>query len=414
MTSLEQYHRPAPRYTSYPSIPHWQARAPTPVQWLAALNRRMASSRDTALCVHLPCDQHREAVHPYTHTVLSELDLYCKALHLRPRLTQLHLGGGTPTFPSPDALLHLIDGILTRVDLAREVSFSFEAQPGRTTAAHLTTLASRGFGRMHIRVRDFFAQTVPTAEQQQSATAVGRTTRTARALGYAVVYELEYGPPAWFAVDTLRWICDLRPDRIVQISSGHGKCTEPELPRRRAQRDPCHTGRRLLEEAGYHAIGADHFALADDPLVHASRGGSLHRSVMGYTSIRATLTLALGCAAIGDSGNTYVQNEHRVAPYQRAVLEDGRLPIAKGHILSAEEQIVRRHILNLLCRGHTQWRAPELRCAAVERATDLWNEMAVDGLLRRSPYRIDVGPRGRPFLHTICLPLDDHYWAQQH
>jgi oxygen-independent coproporphyrinogen-3 oxidase len=94
-------------------------------------------------------------------------------------------------------------------------------------------------------------------------------------------------------------------------------------------------------------------------------------------------------------------------------MTEGRLPIIKGHQLTGEDQTVRRHILNLMCKGFTEWRGASQRCEALIRAVDHWNDMATDGIITRSPYRVEVAPAGKPFLRNICLPLDDYYWAKQ-
>jgi len=168
-----------------------------------------------------------------------------------------------------------------------------------------------------------------------------------------------------------------------------------------------------LEMAGYHDIGLDHFSLPEDDLYFASQNGSLHRNFMGYTTANTPVTLALGCSSIGDSWDTYVQNEKGVEAYQKAVLEEKRLPLARGHALTEAEQTVRRHILNLMCQGYTDWREESARCCALDRAVGQWNDMAADGIISRSPYQVKVNPSGRPFLRNICLPLDDHYWQRQ-
>ena len=169
----------------------------------------------------------------------------------------------------------------------------------------------------------------------------------------------------------------------------------------------------MLEDSGYNDIGLDHFSLPSDDLFQASATGQLHRNFMGYTTANTPVTLALGCSSIGDSWDTYVQNEKKVEDYSRIVLQDKKLPLIKGHQLTEEDMIVRRHILNLMCQGYTEWKAEEMRCNALERAVTMWDDMAADGIISRSPYRIEVTQAGKPFLRNICLPLDDYYWQRQ-
>jgi len=437
VTLIQKYNRPVPRYTSYPTVPHWQSEAPTQQQWIDALNQRLTGSRDIGLYVHLPfCEQlctycgcnkritkNHGVEHPYVDAVLAELSLYQQALHLRPRLTELHLGGGTPTFLSPDALARLVDGITERVEVADAVSFSFEAHPHSTTDDHLKTLRQRGFNRISIGVQDFSPHIMKLINRRQTTEEVERTTYAARALGYSINYDLIYGLPGQRmedTVETMQRVEALRPDRIAYygyahvpwFSPGQRAYSEADVPQGQARWDLYSRGRQMLESSGYHDIGLDHFALPEDELTTAQRAGRLHRNFMGYTTSQAAVTIALGCSAIGDCWDTYVQNEKKVEDYQRAVM-DHRLPIVKGHSLTPTEQTVRRHILNLMCRGRTHWRPQALRCDAIDRAVNHWNEMAADGLLRRSPYAVEVTPAGRPFLRNICLPLDDHYWHRK-
>ena len=152
---------------------------------------------------------------------------------------------------------------------------------------------------------------------------------------------------------------ELQPDRIAYygyahvpwFSPGQRAYSDADVPRGQDRWELYLRGRELLESAGYADIGLDHFAMPTDELAVAHRTDDLHRNFMGYTTSRATVTLALGCSAIGDCWDTYVQNEKGVEEYERIVLEEHRLPIVKGHTLSESEQTVRRHILNLMCQG---------------------------------------------------------------
>ncbi len=434
---IQKYNRPVPRYTSYPTVPYWQSSPPSQAEWLVAVNRRLGEDREISLYVHLPfCEglctycgcnkritKNHGVEHPYIEAVLAELRLYVEALHLRPRLKELHLGGGTPTFFGPDTLARLIDGILAEIEPAEDPTFGFEAHPHGTTEAHLTTLAERGFRRISIGVQDFNPDILRIINRRQTEEEVVRTVRAARRAGYTSVnFDVIYGLPTQTEQDiiyTVGRIGELRPERIAFYGYAHVPWTSPgqrayderHLPSPTDRRRQYETGRDLLEAAGYRDIGLDHFSLPHDELTRASSEGRLHRNFMGYTTASSPLTLALGCSSIGDSWDTYVQNEKNVEAYQDAVLREKKLPIVRGHRLSEEDQVVRRHILNLMCHGATEWRQPDLRCSALGRAVGQWNEMAVDGLIRRSPYRVEVTDAGRPFLRNICLPLDDHYWA---
>ena len=434
---FRKYDVPVPRYTSYPTVPHWREENPDPGPWLASIDARLRENRDVSLYLHLPfCEQlctycgcnkritRNHAVEgPYVDALLAELSLYLQGLHLRPRLKELHLGGGTPTFFSPRQLARLMEGLVERLDVAPQHAFSFEAHPHNTTREQLELLADFGFNRISVGVQDFSDDVLRIINRRQTTADVERTVADARALGYRINFDLIYGLPTQGVGDmvhTARKVGELLPERIAfygyahvpWFSPGQRAYSEDDLPRGEDRYRLYRLGRSLLERAGYRDIGLDHFALPDDALARAHRAGLLHRNFMGYTTVSNPLTLALGCSAIGDSWTHYAQNEKKVKTYQRLVLEEHRLPLARGHALTRDELIVRRHILNLMCKGVTRWHDERSRCGALERAVGQWDEMALDGIVARSPYSVRVTREGRPFLRNICLPLDDHYWRR--
>lgn len=439
MHLLDKYNQPVPRYTSYPTVPYWGRKAPSQEAWIGAINHRMAASPEISLYIHLPfCEElctycgcnkritRRHAVEaPYIDAVLAEWAIYVQSLHLRPRLKELHLGGGTPTFFSPGSLARLIDGILAHADVAEGYSFGFEAHPNSTTSEHLSTLAMRGFNRLSIGVQDFNDNILRLINRRQTEEDVYRTVADARSCGFTSInFDIIYGLPRQKENDVVRSVVkieELRPERIAfysyahvpWISPGQRAYDEKDLPQGRQKWELYSRGRDLLESIGYHDIGLDHFSLPNDDLYTAHRNGTLHRNFMGYTTANTPVTLALGCSSIGDSWDTFVQNEKKVEDYERIVLDEGRLPIVKGHRLSDEDQVVRRHILNLMCKGETTWQDDNLRCEALNRAVHHWDDMAADGILSRSPYKVSVTSQGEPLLRNICLPLDNHYWANR-
>lgn len=439
MRLIKKYDRPVPRYTSYPTVPYWQTNPPTQEDWLSSVRNNLSETGDLSLYVHLPfCEQlctycgcnkritkNHRVEQPYLDTVLKEWSIYRAALDRRPRLKELHLGGGTPTFFSPASLVKLINGILADCDVAEDYSFSFEAHPESTTEEHLTTLASLGFNRISIGVQDFSQRILKIISRKQTTDQVYRTVGNARKAGYASInFDVIYGLPTQTKEDvrlTIAHIEALQPERIAfygyahvpWMSPGQRAYDESHLPRGAAKWQLYRKGYDMLTELGYQDIGLDHFALPEDELSQAREGGWLHRNFMGYTVHRDTPTIALGCSGIGDSGTQYVQNIKGVEDYRRVVLEEGRLPLFRGHELSPSDRIVKQHILNLMCTGTTDWREEDARCEALNRAVVHWDEMATDGILYRSPYQVSVTDPGKPFLRNICLPLDDHFWANQ-
>lgn len=441
-----KYDQPVPRYTSYPTVPYWRQAPPTQHAWLDAVSQRITEAPAISLYIHLPfceelctycgCNKRITKQHcvegPYLDAVLAEWNIYITALrnrlgqpHFRPLLKELHLGGGTPTFFAPSSLARLIDGILADAEIAPGHSFGFEAHPNSTTKGHLEVLAARGFNRLSIGVQDFNGNILQLINRRQSEADVYRTVDEARATGYeSINFDIIYGLPRQQENDIVRNVAkieELKPERIAFYGYAHVPWVSPgqraydvkDLPRGKTKWRLYAKGRDLLEAIGYRDIGLDHFSLPEDDLYKASMEHRLHRNFMGYTTANTPLTLALGCSSISDSWDTFVQNEKTVEAYQKSILEDHLLPIIKGHQLSTEDQVVRQHILNLMCKGYTEWKQEEMRCEALERATLQWDDMAADGILTRSPYRIDVAESGKPLLRNICLPLDNHYWDNQ-
>lgn len=436
---IEKYDRPVPRYTSYPTVPYWQSVAPTQEEWLGAVNRRMTDEEGISLYIHLPfceklctycgCNKRITKNHgvetPYIDALLAEWKMYVEAMGRRPKIKELHLGGGTPTFFAPAALARLIDGIFAEGDVAEDHSFSFESHPTSTSPEHLRVLAERGFDRISIGVQDFNQAILRLINREQSYESVMRTVDAARDQGYrSINFDVIYGLPTQTQVDiinTAEQIAKFKPERIAfygyahvpWVSPGQRAYDEADLPRGNQKRQLYELGKMLLQELGYHDIGLDHFALPYDDLFKAASAGSLHRNFMGYTSHPTRMCVALGCSSIGDSWDMYVQNEKKVEDYQRIILQEKRLPIIKGHQLNEADMAVRQHILDLMCRQRTSWELDSPAAAALSRAAPMWEDMEADGLLLRDEQSIKVLPAGMAFLRNICLPLDTHYWSNR-
>jgi oxygen-independent coproporphyrinogen-3 oxidase len=161
----------------------------------------------------------------------------------------------------------------------------------------------------------------------------------------------------------------------------------------------------MLEEAGYEEIGMDHFALRTDSLCDAAREGTLHRNFMGYTSRHVAPLFGLGVSSIGDSWTAFAQNEKVVERYTERV-EAGELPIFRGHVLDAEDLILRRHILNLMTRFETDWTDAAERVPYLDTVAPKLVEPRLDGLVRLRKNRCEITPEGKAFLRNICMAFD--------
>lgn len=436
---LARYDVPGPRYTSYPTVPYWTD-LPTADQWVTHLGRRLEKAPGDrpgetpaggALYVHIPfceslctycgCNTKITRNHgmgaPYVDAVLAEWRLYRERLPGRFPLAELHLGGGTPTFLEAESLGRLVDGLADTCEVLGDAEFSIEADPRVTTREHLATLAKRGFTRLSLGIQDFDPRVQEAVNRVQSADQVARVVDEARGLGFrSINFDLIYGLPFQTKESiegTVAVVSRLRPDRIAFYGYAHvpwikpwqRRFTEDDLPAGAAKRSLYEAGRGLLEAAGYREIGMDHFALETDPLWQASDSRRLHRNFMGYTSRFILPLIGLGVSSIGDAGDAFAQNDKVLETYL-ARIGRGELPVFRGHVLDAEDQVLRRHILNLMTRLETDWSHPADRVEFLDRALERLAPLADDGLVELKGTSCRVTPTGRAFLRNICMALD--------
>ena len=427
---IAKYDVAGPRYTSYPTVPYWEG-APDEATWLAHLGRALQSGSGAAVYVHLPfcrqlctfcgCNTRITRTHaiilPYVEAVLAEYALYRQRLGVsRPRIAELHLGGGTPTFLTADELDHLLGGLLSAAELVHGARLSVEVDPRVTHRDQLEVLARHGFRRLSIGVQDFDPRVQEIVNREQSEAQVRAVSDAARALDYdSINFDLIYGLPLQTraSIDaTMDAVCRLRPDRIALygyahvpwIKPGQRRFTEADLPEGAERRALYELARARLQAAGYREIGLDHFALESDALWRAAQRGTLHRNFMGYTEAFAQPLLGLGVSAIGDAGEALAQNEKDLQLYQQRVAR-GELPIQRGHVLNAEDVALRRHILRLMTRLETSWEGGDDTPWLAEVPARL-AEFARDGLIELRPRGLRVTPTGRAYLRNICMAFD--------
>ncbi len=430
---------PGPRYTSYPTVPYWEEGGFSEAAWLSRLQRAYDASNDSrgiSLYVHLPycerlctfcgCTRQISRNHsvegPYIARVLDEWRLYRSKLAAPPRIRELHLGGGTPTFFSADSLARLVEGLLSGTSLTPDAELGFEAHPNSTTSEHLRRLREVGFSRLSLGVQDLDPEVQRVINRRQSLAQITAVTNAARECGYdSINFDLIYGLPRQqlsSVEQTFDAVVDIAPERIAFYGYAHVPWRkgvaqrgfdESDIPQGAAKRRLYEHGRRALEEAGYMEIGLDHFALPGDTLYRAAVDGTLHRNFMGYTPVETRVTIGLGMSAIGDTGDAFGQNEKTVKAWTSRV-EDGRLPLARGHLLNSEDLVVRRHVLDLMCRLETNWAGSDLPDSDIEAIRSRLSELEADGLIEVGETKVRVNERGRPFLRTVCMAFDLRLW----
>jgi len=438
---LEKYTVAAPRYTSYPTVPYWDKGHFNKQRWKDKVHATFKSSNQRdgisvyihlpfceSLCTYCGCNtritKNHNVEEPYIKAVLTEWKLYLAVFKDKPLIKEIHLGGGTPTFFSADNLSTLIKGILNDSFIHPEAEFSFEAHPANTTYQHLETLYNLGFRRLSLGIQDFDPRVQFIINRIQTFEQVKQVTEDARMIGYTSInFDLIYGLPLQTPAgltQTIKKVTQLMPDRIAfysyahvpWIKPGQRRFTENDLPDAEEKAGLYKIGRKHLVGAGYKEIGMDHFALPTDSLYAADKEGTMHRNFMGYTHQYTQLLVGLGVSAIGDSWNAYAQNVKTVEEYI-ALLKQGELPVFKGHFLTKEDMIIRRHMLNIMCKGKTVWNFYKHPFKDFFACLLRMHELAADGLIDFNAIQLQVTPAGKQYLRNICMTLDARLWADK-
>lgn len=434
---IQKYNVAGPRYTSYPTVPYWDETSFSLQQWKQTLKRAFDESNQSegiSLYIHLPfceslctfCGCHKkvtkrhEMEQPYIQALLKEWDLYCQLLQDKPIIKEIHLGGGTPTFFSIEHLRQLIQGILAKADIADAHEFSFEGHPNNTTREHLQALYDLGFRRVSYGVQDYNETVQKAIHRIQPFEHVANVTQWAREIGYSSIsHDLVFGLPFQNLADVLNTIDltnSLMPDRLAFYSyahvpwiKGNGQrgFKDHDVPKDDVKRTLYEEGKKQLLAHGYHEIGMDHFALAQDGMYQSFQAGTLHRNFMGYTSSKTQVMIGLGISSISDSWYSFAQNEKNLDAYY-ACLDNDEIPVVKGHVLTAEDLKIRKHILNLMCTFETSWADPAMDFAEREQVIEQLAEMQQDGLLQIAQDRIAITEQGKAFVRNICMAFDLH------
>jgi oxygen-independent coproporphyrinogen-3 oxidase len=360
-TSLILAERAVPRYTSYPTAPHFIASIgpPDATRWLADLRDDASLSLYlhvpycAAICNYCGCNTkaiRREApLDDYVATLEAEIDLVASATSAR-RVAHIHWGGGTPSLLGPERLSRLAAKIASRFDVAHLVEHAIELDPRTVDEALVEALAAMGVTRASLGVQDFNEHVQREIGRMQSFEVVERAVRLLRGVGIAAInLDLMYGLPHQSEEDVRRTAslaAGLKPSRLAIFGYAHvpwfkahqrliDAAALPGASERLAQAD---TARRTLEARGYVAIGLDHFALPGDDLAIAAKAGTLRRNFQGYTTDAADALLPLGASSVGLLPQGFVQNAPDVAGWRRAI-EAGSLATVKGFALSNEDRL---------------------------------------------------------------------------
>lgn len=432
---VERLDTRGPRYTSYPTVPVWRTSFP-PEPYVNALHRLGADGRSIAVYLHLPFCQSRclycgcnsyitqdaDRICHYADALKAEIARVTAEFRHPVRHAQLHLGGGTPTYVPARELGELLDFVIARIPGSEDAERSIEVDPRVTTDEHLALLAKRGFTRISAGLQDLDPQVQRAIRREFTFDQMRDFVTRARAAGFASVnIDLIYGLPlqnrrSWR--ETLSAVAELKPDRLACFGYAHlpqkikhqRAIHEEDLPSPRERLGMLLDANRRFVELGYEAIGMDHFALPDDDLSIARREGRLWRNFMGYTTIRGLELLGLGCSAISEFNNLFVQNITPPERYNEAVAADG-WPSERGHELDFNDRIVKQIINHLMCNleiaiPREALAGGEALMNALEIALDELDVHVEDGLIERTAGGYRVTSLGQLFVRNLAMPFD--------
>jgi oxygen-independent coproporphyrinogen III oxidase len=428
---IEKYNVPVPRYTSYPTVPYWQENKTDNTDWEQQIRKSIQANKTKAgisLYIHLPfCEQlctycgcnkritkNHSVEEVYITALLKEWEMYKTIFGSDLVIRELHLGGGTPTFFSPENLKYMMEALVKEVAVHKDHEFSFEGHPNNTTYEHLHTLHSVGFRRVSFGVQDLDKKVQVAINRIQPFEKTRQVTAWAREIGYdSVNFDLIYGLPFQSKASieqTIQSVITLKPDRIAFYSYAHVPWTqksqraydENDLPKGKEKFELYSIGKELLQHAGYTDVGMDHFAQDGDALLVSKNNGTLHRNFMGYTTTNTEVLIGLGVSSISDVFYGYRQNLKTVEDYYTAV-NDGKLPIHKGINLSDEDILYRQQILNIACKGNTNW---ENKLVLTDKMNVQLDDLQNDGLIEWQHSGLQVTEGGWSFLRNICAVFD--------
>ena len=434
---VRKYNVPGPRYTSYPTAPQFAA----DVDRAALLAEIAADNREAAtplsLYFHLPfCEtlcwycgcntvitQRREAATEYVDLLIRELELTAPLLNPQRPVTQLHFGGGTPTFLPPAEIDRLGAAIHRHFQFAPDAEISVEIDPRRLTLEHVEAYRRLGCNRASLGVQDTNPEVQLAIHRWQPLPQTAQAFEWLRATGYqSVSIDLIYGLPVQTEESFARTVEEairLNPDRLAIFSYAHVPWIKPaqkifeqrdQLPSPEVQLAMLTTAARLLTAAGYVHIGMDHFARPGDELAVAHDEGTLHRNFQGYTTRAGASLYGFGMTSISQTPGSFRQNEKELDTYTAAI-QAGRLPVERGFLLSEEDQRRRGLVMDVMCRRRVDFAQLSARIGvdvvttyAAELAT--LGDLEADGFLVRDPGGFTITPLGELFRRIIAMRFD--------
>ena len=436
---LTRFDISGPRYTSYPTADRFvEAFSATDYSQALTLRRQggAVSAMPLSLYIHIPfCEslcyycacnkiitKHHDRAATYLRYLSREVDLHTAQMGLGQTITQLHLGGGTPTFLSDDELRELMAMLRRNFTFAANGEYAIEVDPRTIDASRLDTLAELGFNRLSFGVQDFDPAVQKAVHRVQPAEQVFELVAAARARGFnSINIDLIYGLPLQSPESfdrTLVLVNELKPERIALYAYAHlperfkpqRRINTVELPSGGAKVAMLSRSMSALMGAGYVYVGMDHFALPTDSLAIAKRQGRLHRNFQGYSTQPDCDLLGLGVSSIGRIGATYSQNAKTLEAYYDH-LDQGRFPVERGLALSRDDLVRRAVIMAVMCQGHVAYESIELAFLLdfkqyFSQELIALQKLAEQGLVTVDDAGIHVTDMGWFFVRAVAMVFD--------
>jgi oxygen-independent coproporphyrinogen-3 oxidase len=437
---LKYASRAVPRYTSYPTAPHFETSIgpQTAVDWLG----RLDGGDPVSLYLHVPycraichyCGCHTKAalrdepVIDYAEGLVAEIALVAAAIGRDRRLpvAHVHWGGGTPSLLPAASLRAVVAALHAAFDFAPLIEHAIELDPRTVTPELAAVLAEVGVTRASLGVQDFDPTVQAAIGRIQPIETVAAAVTALREAGItALNFDLMYGLPHQSAATiehTVALTRDFAPSRIALFGYAHVPwfkkhqrlIDETLLPGPAERLELEHVAHRALARAGYVAIGLDHFAAADDEMAIAAREGRLHRNFQGYTTDACSTLIGLGASSIGRTPEGFVQNDPDIGRWRRAI-EAGRPATWKGRRLDDDDRLRGEIIERVMCDWQVDLdavtRAHHTTVAAVADALPRLREPIEDGLCRLDGDRLTVTEAGRSLVRIVAAAFDAHLAA---
>ena len=438
---LRRYDVTGPRYTSYPTADRFVEAFGADDYAQALTQRRSGAAAMTlplsiyvhipfceSLCYYCACNKiitkHHDRAAPYLRYLSREVDLHTACIGMGQTISQLHFGGGTPTFLSDGELGELMGMLRRNFTFAPGGEYAIEVDPRTIDASRLDTLANLGFNRLSFGVQDFDPAVQKAVHRVQPAEQVFALVEAARDRGFdSVNVDLIYGLPQQSPESfdrTLAQVVQLRPERIALYAYAHlperfkpqRRINTVELPGGGAKISMLSRSMAAFMAAGYVYVGMDHFALPDDALAVAKRQGRLHRNFQGYSTQPDCDLIGLGVSSIGRIGATYSQNAKTLDEYYD-FLDQGRFPVVRGLALSRDDLVRRAVIMALMCQGHLQFESIDLAYLVDSKSyfakeLDALHALEEQGMVVVDESGIQVTAQGWFFVRAVAMVFDKY------